>query len=93
MRIGTLAIRLMIPEAHSLKQKRSVLKSIKDRLRNNFNISVSEVAAEDVWQSATIGVAIVGSDRRYMNAVLSKVVDYLRNFRQIQLIDYEMEFY
>ena len=93
MIIGTLAIRVIIPGAHSLKQKRSVLKSIKDRLRNNFNISVAEVEASEVWQSATLGVAMVGSDRQYVNAVLSKVIDYLRNFRQIQLINYELELY
>ena len=66
MVIGTLVIRLVIREAHSLKQKRSVLKRVKDRLRNRFNISVSEVAAQDVWQSATLGVAMVGSDKKYV---------------------------
>ena len=93
MVIGTLVIRLVIREAHSLKQKRSVLKRVKDRLRNRFNISVSEVAAQDVWQSATLGVAMVGSDKKYVNAVLSKVIDHIRGYPQVQIVDYELEFY
>ena len=93
MIVGTLAIRLVIPEARSLKQKRSVLKSVKDRLRNHFNVSVSEIGAHDVWQSATIGVAMVGGDKKYMNTVLSKVIDHVRGFRQVQLVDYELEFF
>ena len=93
MVVGTLAIRLVIPGAHSLKEKRSVLKSAKDRLRNNFNVSVSEIDAHDIWQTAALGVAMVGSDKQYVNAVLSKVIDYLRGSRQMQLVDYELEFF
>lgn len=93
MVVGTLMIRLAIREAHSLKQKRSVVKSVKDRLRNKFNVSVSEVENQDVWQSATLGVAMIGGDRQYVNAVLSKVVDSLRGFPQVQLVDYELELF
>ena len=93
MIIGTLSIRLVIPEARSLKQKRSALKSVKDRLRNNFNISISEIETHDVWQSATLGVAMIGGDKKYVNAVLSKVIDHVRNFRQVQLVDYELELF
>ncbi|MEW6356778.1 MAG: DUF503 domain-containing protein [Planctomycetota bacterium] len=93
MIVGTLAIRLVIPEARSLKQKRSALKSVKDRLRNDFNISVSEIDNHDVWQSATIGVAMVGGDTQHVNAVLSKVIEAVKRFHQVQLVDYELEMY
>lgn len=93
MVIGTLVIRLVIRESHSLKQKRSILKGVKDRLRNQFNVSVSEIEAHDVWQSAMLGVAMVGCDKRYVNGALCKVVDFIRGVPQVQLVDYELEFY
>jgi uncharacterized protein YlxP (DUF503 family) len=93
MIVGTLEIRLAIRDARSLKQKRSILKSVKDRLRNKFNISVSEIESQDVWQSATLGVAMIGGDRKYVNAVLSKVIDAVRGFPLVQLVDYELELF
>jgi len=93
MVVGTLAIRLVIPGARSLKQKRSALKSVKDRLRNRFNISVSEIDSHDVWQSCTLGVAMVGGDGKHVNAVLSNVVEAIKRFHQVQLVDYELELY
>ena len=91
MTVGTLRVELLIPEANSLKDKRSVLRSLKDRLRLKFNIAVAETEATNVWRRATIGIAAVGTDSRRVNSVLSNVVNFLRGFRRVQLIDYELE--
>ena len=93
MIIGTLRIRLVLRDAHSLKDKRHVVKSIKDRLANKFNVSIAEVDDQDQWQRATLGVAMVGTDRQYVNSVLSKLMDHLRFAPGAELVDYELEMF
>ena len=93
MIIGTLQIRLVLRDAHSLKDKRRVVKSIKDRLANKFNVSIAEVDHQDEWQRATLGVAMVGTDTRYVNEVLSKIIDHLRGAPGAELVDYELEMF
>ena len=92
MVVGTLTVRILIPDSQSLKDRRRVLKSLKDRIRNGFNVSVSEIENEDVWQRATLGIAMAGDDRRYINGALSDLVNFLRVQPGSQLVDYELEF-
>ena len=75
MVVAVLKISLSIPQAGSLKDKRRVIKSIKDRLRNGFNVSVAEVGDQDLWKSAKLGVAAVSESSAYANGVLSRVQD------------------
>ena len=93
MIVGTLKVRLLLRESHSLKDKRRVLKSLKDNLSNKFNISVAETGDQDVWQSAELGVAAVGTDTPFVQSVLSSVVGYLRYFGGVELVDAEQETY
>ena len=92
MVVGLLELSIRIPESNSLKEKRWVLKSLLTRIRNKFNVSVSEVEAQDTWQSAVIGIAYVGSDRRHANEVLDYVVDFADQIRQIEVVDTKIEF-
>jgi len=71
--IGVRYFELHLAGAHSLKDKRSVLKSLKDRLHNEFNVSVAETARHDAWQSAELTVCLVSSDRRHAESVLSTI--------------------
>jgi len=91
--VGTLKIRLVLRESHSLKDKRRVLKSLKDTLSNKFNISVAETDEQDVWQSAEIGVAAVGTDGPFVQSVLSNVVNYVRLFGGVELVDSQQEIF
>ena len=91
MVVGILRIELHIPGNNSLKAKRQVLKSLKDRINNNFNVSVAEVDDANKWQRATVGIAAVGSDKRYVNGILSRVIDAINQFRLVELIDCQME--
>jgi hypothetical protein len=91
--VGTLKIRLVLRESHSLKDKRRVLKSLKDTLSNKFNISVAETDEQDVWQTAEIGVAAVGSDGSFVQSVLTNVVNYVRFFGGVELVDSEQEIF
>lgn len=93
MIIGTLNIRLVLRAARSLKDKRRVVKGLKDRLRRKFNVSIAEVDHQDSPARAAIGVAMVGTDRRYVNSVLSKVIDALRYTPGAELVDYELEMF
>jgi uncharacterized protein YlxP (DUF503 family) len=69
--IGVRSWELHVPGAHSLKEKRSVVKSLKDRLHNEFNLSVAETGHHDVWQSAELTACIVAVDRRQADSVLA----------------------
>jgi uncharacterized protein YlxP (DUF503 family) len=73
--VGVLTLELRIEHAHSLKEKRHVVKSLKDRLRNKFNISVAEIADQDVHNSAVIAAATVSSSRPFAEKVLRAVED------------------
>lgn len=90
MVIGTLQVDLTIPAADNLKAKRMVLRSLKDRIRRNFNVSIAEVDDNDHWQSAVLAVVVVANDRRFANQVLSKVVDFIGQSRGLVLDDYQL---
>lgn len=92
MIVGILEVKVVIRDARSLKDKRRVIKSLKDRIRNKFNVSIAEVGYHDLWQQALLGVSIVGTERRYCNSVLSKVVDSFRAFPPLELVDYSLDF-
>jgi uncharacterized protein YlxP (DUF503 family) len=92
MHSGVCTIKLRLPENLSLKGKRRVVKSITTRVRSKFNVSVAEVDDQNLWQLATLGICCVSNDKRHINEVLSKVVDFITNGRfEIEMLDYEIE--
>ncbi len=91
MVVGVLTVQLAIYEAASLKDKRRIIKSVKDRLSNRFNVSVAEVDALDSWQRAELGVAMVANDARFVESCLHKIVDVLRLERSASLVNYNVE--
>ena len=93
MTVGTMRVKLMIRDALSLKDKRRVVKSLKDVVRNRHNVSVAEVEALDNRQQAVLGFAMVGNDAKYIDGALAKVVDLIRAHPVAELIDYEVEIY
>ena len=80
-----------IPGVNSLKGKRQIIKSIKERIKNRFNVSIAEVEKQGLWQRATLGLACVTNDKRAANRILSKVINFIEQNRSISLIDYEIE--
>lgn len=73
MPLAYLTLELRIEGAHSLKDKRQVVRSLKDRLRNKFNVAVAEIDPTDLWQRATIGVASISSSRDYLEGMMQNV--------------------
>jgi len=89
--VGTCTISLHIPESGSLKSKRWVIRRIKDRVRNKFNVSIAEIDDFDLWQRATLGIAIVSKDGRFADQVISKVIDLIRSDGSAHVIDIQTE--
>jgi len=77
MVVGILKLSLVIPENHSLKGKRGVLKRIEARVSHQFNISVAECGEQELWQRAVLGFAVAGSSQPVVEATLQKVVDFV----------------
>ena len=93
MVVGVLKLSLVIPENHSLKGKRGVLKRIEARVSNQFNISVTECGDQDLWQSAILGFGIVGSSQPVVQATLQKVVDFVDAMGLAGIGDSQVEFF
>jgi hypothetical protein len=91
MVVATVRAEIHVPQSGSLKAKRSVLASVKARLRAKFNVSVAEVGDLDLWQRSVIGVAFVTNDRRFADEVLEKVVGLIASEPRIELLDYRIE--
>ncbi len=91
MVIGILKLTLYIPESGSLKSKRRVLRSLKDRLKNQFNVSVAEVDHHDLWQKATVAVALVTRDRRHADESLQKILNKVESWGLAEIIDISTE--
>ena len=91
MIISVVKLLIFIPDSNSLKDKRMALRSLKNRLRSNFNISVIELDSQDKWQKSTLALASIGREEAVLNSLVSNVINYLEKDRQIQLLDYEME--
>jgi len=88
---GTLRVRLLIREARTLKDKRQVIQSIKDRLRGGFNVSVAEVDALDNRQLAELGFAMVSNEAHHLKTALGQIVEALRSHPIAELLDYEID--
>ena len=90
--IGVCRVRLRLPENHSLKGKRQVLKSLVARLHNKFNVSAAEVDNQDSWQIASIAVAYTSNEERHANQVLAAVGSFIESERpDAEVLDYETE--
>lgn len=91
MHIGSLTITLHIHAANSLKDKRSVIKSLIETTRRKFNVSVAEVDDLDKWRRATIGIASVSNDVQHLNGILDKVVESLESNPSVEVAEVDLE--
>jgi uncharacterized protein len=91
MHVGTLRVRLILRQSRSLKDKRQVVHSIKDRLRNGFNISVAEVDLLDDRQQAILGIAMVSKETAHLQGALQEILNALRAHPVAELAEHEIE--
>jgi len=91
VKIGVLRVYFMILDAHSLKEKRMVLRSLKDRLLNKFNISVAEIGSNDKWQVGELGIVTVANDGKHVNSVMDEVKRFIQSNPAIRVIESDVE--
>jgi uncharacterized protein YlxP (DUF503 family) len=91
MVVGILTLGLRLAENHDLKGKRQALKSIKDRVRNRFNVSIAEVGALDAWQRAELGAACVGNERAHVERTLAQVAAFVEGLHLASVEDVSVE--
>ncbi len=86
------SVELYLPCVASLKEKRGILKSMIARLHKQFNVAVAEVALQDVWQSATLGVAIVSNNAPHAERVLERMLGWIeRNRPDVEIVGHTLE--
>ena len=91
MVVGVCQVDLRIPGNDSLKGKRKVLRRVIDRVKNRYNISISEIGDNDLWQRSLVGLSVVGNDARHVNSSLDKVLDFVERMNIVEIIHSEIE--
>jgi uncharacterized protein YlxP (DUF503 family) len=91
MTVGIARLTLFIPDSHSLKEKRMVVRRVKDRVRAKFNAAIAEVEDNDVWQRAVLGMAVVGNERRFVESALDEVVRFVRAQAEVTNAERELQ--
>ncbi len=91
MLVGIIELDIHIPFSQSLKQKRSILKRLKNKLRENFNASVVEAEYKNKWQRSVIALAILRESRNILDAHFQSIVDYVSGYPEVELLSWEME--
>jgi len=93
MPIGLLTLEIHIPDAQSLKDKRQVLRSLKDRLRARFNVAVAELAHQELWQRARVGVVSISSDGKHLEESFAAIAAESESVLGRSLISQEIEYF
>jgi uncharacterized protein len=91
LHIGVLQFTIEIPWAESLKDKRNVVKALKDRLRRSFNVSIAEIEDLDITTIATLGAVVAGSDTAHLNSTMDHLLNELHDLRDGTLSDHQLE--
>ncbi len=91
MTVGIARLTLFLPEVHSLKEKRMVLRRLKDRAQGKFNLAIAEVGENDIWQRALLGIAVVGNGRRFIESSLDEIVRFVRDQAEVTSVEREIQ--
>ena len=86
-------LELLLVESTSLKEKRRIVRSIIERLKNRFNISIAEVGRLETLRRATLGLALVSNETAYLERTLNKIINFVEEDHRVQLIDLDREIY
>jgi len=93
MLIGSLLLEMNIPAARSLKDKRSVVSSLKTKLRNKFNVSVAEVGEKDLWNRADIAIVVVGDEVSFIDSQLQEIIKCVEYTKDAFIVDIKQEIF
>ena len=90
--IAILLVELHIPAAQSLKDKRRVIKSLKDRIRSRHNVSIAELGELDKWQYAVCGIAMIGNEQKFLDQTIQSILDFIESQPEILSMNKRLEF-
>ena len=90
MLIGLCKVYLFLPNSHSLKDKRGIMRSYINLLRKKYNISISEIDQKNIWKNSAVGIASISDDRKVIDRIMAKIILDTENQPEIQLINYEV---
>ena len=90
--IGLLTVEIFIPQSQSLKDKRHSIRSIKDKAKANFNVSVAELGDLDKWQTAVLGFVAIGNDNRYVDGMLQSILAMIGSYPELHITNSRLEF-
>jgi uncharacterized protein YlxP (DUF503 family) len=92
MNAGIFKIKIHLPENHSLKEKRRIVKSLMSRLRNQYNISIAEVDDHDLWQIATLGISCISNRNNHVDQTVNNIIKYIeQNYPELEIVHHEIE--
>lgn len=91
MIVGAAVVELHVHGSQSLKEKRGVVRSVVQRLRNRFNVSVAEIGGQDTWQRAVLGIAATGNDRGYVRGQLRKALEFVEDMHLAEVTGSDVE--
>jgi len=93
MPVGVLTLEIQLPYSHSLKEKRAVLRKMRDRLRARFNVAVAELDHQDVWQHATLGIVSISNSQELLDSVFRQVLAESERILGDDVADYSLDFF
>lgn len=91
MVVGIMLVELYIPHNGSLKGKRQVIKSLKDRIQHRFNVSIAEVGELELWQKATLGVSCVANESGFVHEVMDRVMGLIVSNPRVEVVHHELQ--
>ena len=92
MVVGLLTLEIILPGSNSLKEKRLALKSIKDKVRNRFNVSIAEIDYQEKWQRTKLGIVQIGNDYGYIDKNLHSIFNLIDQYDLIEIVHHNLEF-
>lgn len=93
MVIGYCRVKLRLPMVHSLKEKRSIIKSLRERVKNRFNVAVAEIEDNELWQSAVLGFVTIANRKSRVDSLLSRIINFIEDFNGIMLLEHTFEYF
>ncbi len=84
---------IFIPDSGSLKEKRFAIKSLKTRIRNKYNVSISELEGTDKWQRVVLGIAIVTNDRKIVDTTFTKIMQFIDSDGRVEILDHFIDIF
>ena len=85
-------LELYLPTVRSLKEKRSIIKSLQKKLQNKFNIAIAEIDKNDIWKNTVLGVVSISNNSSNLESMISNIIDFIDDFYEAQISNYTIEY-